>query len=219
MRTCRRLERRDGAAAYRARRAPANPARRSSILAENPFSINCLYRRCRARLGACGQEHLELARRERSTVPMSRPSATSPGGSRKARWRAEQRLAHGRQHGDRDARVADLLGADRVADIFRAEVDCAAVEADVQVLGDAASASLVVAARCRGAAPTARPAGTARRCRDSGSPGVGDLCGDRALAGRGRAVDRDDRSLERTPGIGCMQVRSWRLAIARERSK
>ena len=82
---------------------------KSSILAENPFCINCLCRRA-ARASTLAVRNTLSVASGKITVPMSRPSATRPGGLRNARWRANQRRPQRwRMDGDRRGAVADFL--------------------------------------------------------------------------------------------------------------
>ena len=165
------LERRDGALLSRASRSRKSPSK-SSILAENPFSINCLYRRCRARLNACRQEHLQLGVRERSPCPCRGRRRPGPAPCGKPAARATSAWRTAGSAGDRRGRVADFLGAD-VVPTRRRRRSCAqpSRNAMCRCSTSLASASLVAQRRCRSAAPPARSAGTARRNRAGGSRG------------------------------------------------
>jgi hypothetical protein len=130
------------------------------------------------------------------TVPMSRPSATRPGVWRKAQLQGEQGLPHRRQGRDFRGGIADFLGADGMADVFRAQEDVAAVEARRQVLGHLGDGVLVVqvgaAAQRRQRGQAVQGAGIEQvEAEVVGTRGGRAAVGDRALAGRGRTVDGD----------------------------
>ena len=71
----------------RARRVPGYHAKDCQCVMEIPFSINCLWRRLARSSGLAVTNTLRRAS-GKTTVPMSRPSATSPGSRRKARCRS-----------------------------------------------------------------------------------------------------------------------------------
>lgn len=82
--------------------------KRSSRLAEIPFSINCLRRlSSSARSDHVGhQEYLEGRIGEHHRAYMSRPSATSPAAHGKPRcWRLQQRPAHAGNAATREAKL------------------------------------------------------------------------------------------------------------------
>jgi hypothetical protein len=69
----------------------ARSCTRSRILAAIPLPINCL-RRLSARIARLAVRNTLVVASGKTTVPMSRPSATSPGGRRKARCRNRSAL-------------------------------------------------------------------------------------------------------------------------------
>ena len=75
------LERRGCAVLSRSSRSRKSRSK-SSILAENPFCINCLCRRA-ARASTLAVKNTFSVASGKMTVPMSRPSATRPGALRK----------------------------------------------------------------------------------------------------------------------------------------
>jgi hypothetical protein len=92
------------------------------ILAAIPLSINCLSR-LRARISTLAVRNTLVDASGKTTVPMSRPSATRPGGRRKGPLAKQQRAAHGRQRSDQRRCGRDLLAANGVADFFPGERD------------------------------------------------------------------------------------------------
>src|SRR5712672_546826 len=63
--------------------------KRAASVAAIPFSFNCLCRRSARASGLAVRNTLSSAS-GKTTEPMSRPSATSPGGRRNARWRSSR---------------------------------------------------------------------------------------------------------------------------------
>ena len=106
-----------------------------------------------------------------TTVPMSRPSATRPGGRRNARWRSSSA-----------ARTAGWTATREAAAPTRLRRGCASVtsspveqdrarrrSATSSCAASAGERALVVERRCPARSAAAPPAGRARRCRGSGS--------------------------------------------------
>ena len=148
-------------------------AQKTFKLTEIPFSINCLWRR-RARSSALAVTNTLTGASGNTTVPMSRPSATSPGGWRKARWRASSaaRTPGGRPRARRRRRLPRR--GSRAGDVLAVEPDARPRRsAAAASAASRASAARVVQRRRRRAAPAARPAGRARRCRGGGSRAPG----------------------------------------------
>ena len=89
---------------------------------------------------------------------MSRPSATSPGGPAKARWRVQQRRPHARHGRNPRGALARLLGPDALTDLLALQPDLLAAmgteaELHVQVLGDVGVPGLVVEGSARARCP------------------------------------------------------------------
>ena len=118
----------NGPARHRARRAPGYRAKDFQCVLEIPFSINCLYRRPARSSGLAVRNTLSGAS-GKTTVPMSRPSATRPGGRRKARCRSSSAARTAGM--DRDPRCggADVFPPDAVGDVAAVEQDPAVGEA------------------------------------------------------------------------------------------
>ena len=163
---------------FRGQRCGTSPARRAPQIgaktvecSRNSFEINCLWRRSARRRSAGGQEHLERAS-GKITVPMSRPSATSPAGGETVCWSATSAV---RTAGNADTRGvhAGLLGPDGVVTSSRRP---ARTGRRPNARGRRAASS-AMAASCAASA-SASPARGQRRdtvqapSRGSGSPGL-----------------------------------------------
>ena len=190
----RQRERRDGARRVGLCRAPR------SLRRPPPAPPGCRCAPCRWRAGARAPRPTRRGRSSRrrsgkTTVPMSRPSITTPPPRAQLALPRDEHLAHLRQPRHRARDLVDLRRADRARDVV-------AVDRRRRRLRR----------RCRRAAP-ARPPPPRRR---AAMPVVqrlpadgaihragvdvavaeclGDRAGDGALAGPGRTVDGDDRS-------------------------
>ena len=155
---------RSGAAARPASRASRSriSRKRLSIVTEIPFAINCLYLR-RARSSALAVRKTLSGASGNTTVPMSRPSATSPGGRRKARWRPMRAVADRAVDGDlrsaRGDRVRSrIVGSHVVA--LRAG-SCPPTKATSSCGREVGQRLAPRRSRCRCAAPAAPRADTA----------------------------------------------------------
>ena len=161
--------------------APASRASRSrisrkrlSMLTEIPFSINCLCRRRARSSGAGGDEHLERGVREHDGAHVAavgdQPRRAAEGPLALEQRRADRRVdGHPRRGGaDRPRR-----GSPRSTSSPSSRIG-AAVEARRRAPRRAAPARAASSSvDARRAAPAAPPAGTARRCRGSGSRAPG----------------------------------------------
>ena len=152
----------------RASRA-SRSARRLSILAEIPFEINCLCRRS-ARSAALAVRNTLSSASGKTTVPMSRPSATRPGRRRKASCTLE----HGARAraGQAEIREAIAPTSSRRSESVTsraAEDGAVAVEAEVQRRRQRRQRRLVVGGDAGVAARRSPPPGRPRRSRAGGS--------------------------------------------------
>ena len=158
---------------HRARRAPRISRKRLPMLAEIPFSINCLYRRSARVLRACGQEHLE-----RGVGEHDRPHVAAVGDqARRLAERplpVEERRADARD-GRRPATRRRCTPRVRIASVASSPSSqiSPAVEAHIEAAATSARRALVVERQTPVQSRRAPPAGRARRCRDSGSRAPG----------------------------------------------
>ena len=141
------------------------------MLAEIPFEINCLWRRSARSAGLAVRNTLSAAP-GKTTVPMSRPSATRPGARRKASCSAVQRAAHGRVRRDARGQQAGALQPQFVGHVAPAQPACGRRRSAGPGRRPGAPRRLRRRARRRPTAPPARWRGTARRSRAGASPGA-----------------------------------------------
>ena len=191
--------------------------KRSRRLAEKPFSINCLCRRS-ARDSALAVRNTLSTASGKTTVPMSRPSATSPGARRsRAAGRAAPRAAPDRRRSGRPRRRPTRRGSRRSRPRPPTRMRPPR-SAPASAVRQRRQRRLVSRGRRRRAAPPARQPVQRHRNRGSASRARRHALGDRALAGRGRPVDRDQRhrrSAARSP-----LLRALRCAVpARARQR
>ena len=105
--------------------------KRAGSLASIPFSINCLWRR-RARSSGLAVRNTLSAASGNTTEPMSRPSATSPGGCRNARWRSSSAARTGWQRRHPRGGGRHFLGTDRLGHRLARQEHRLAFEAAVE---------------------------------------------------------------------------------------
>jgi hypothetical protein len=180
-----------GAAAAITRIPRSDVLNQGERLASNPFPFNCLYRRS-ARTSALASRKIFNGACGNTTVPMSRPSATRPGGHGHSALALQQGRAHRRMGGDARGRHARLLGADRLAHVLLVQEHAARDEGDRQAGRNRCDRLCIIERNpaafgrqtedaIEGAAVQAMPAEPRRQ-----------EVGDRALARPGRAIDGND---------------------------
>ena len=181
---------------HRGRRAPGYHAKDFQCVLEIPFSINCLWRRPARSSGLAVRNTLSRAS-GKTTVPMSRPSATRPGWRRNARCRSSRAARTAPWTATCDA--AALTSSPRIRSVTSRPSSRIRPSANATSRSPAAAASAAAASkrdsrfdRLQRHQPVERSAVEqveAERPRDPG--------GDRPLAGRGGAVDGDHRHVGR----------------------
>ncbi len=191
---------RSGATARFASRASrcAMSQERSGRLTSIPFSFNCLWRLI-ARSSALAVRNTFSVAAGKTTLPMSRPSATRPGQRAKSRWRWSKAVRTAGRAATRDAASPACSVRSFGRNLRVVEVDPLQLsgrsETHVEVRREGGQPVRIgeidpFAQRGQSHEPVQRAA-----IEVMPAQGCGQLAADRALAGAAGAVDRDDRRL------------------------
>ena len=149
------------AIADRARRAPRKSRKRSSMSSRISFFDQLLIAALRARSSALAVRKTLSSASGNTTVPMSRPSATSPGGRRESPLQRSSAVAH-RRRARRRARPAALTASARMASVTSAPSSSDALAGEARVERRAASWRAAPRRRAR-STRRAAPAAPTRR--------------------------------------------------------
>ena len=161
-----------------------------------PVCAGSLARR-RARSSADASRYTFTSASGNTTVPMSRPSMTTPPLCTERALTRDERVADARQPRDRGRGLVDLRRANRARHVVAVDDDAAVVAVERGSSRESATGASSSSA-ARRARPSMRRRDTSRRCRRGVPQRGGHRARERAFARAGRPVDGDDQAAHRT---------------------